>query len=84
MILQILRRLTWPLAFIALILAAAFPLPMHAAAPQTPTGGSAASDLFSGLKWRNIGPFHGGRISAHSEPGIGSTFTIELAAGDPC
>jgi PAS domain S-box-containing protein len=25
---------------------------------------------------------HGGRISAHSEPGIGSTFTIELAAGD--
>ena len=64
MILQILRRLTWPLAFIALILAAAFPLPMHAAAPQTPTGGSAASDLFSGLKWRNIGPFHGGRISA--------------------
>jgi photosystem II stability/assembly factor-like uncharacterized protein len=24
------------------------------------------SDLFSGLRWRNIGPFHGGRISAIS------------------
>lgn len=25
-----------------------------------------AEDLFAGLKWRNIGPFHGGRISAVS------------------
>ena len=25
-----------------------------------------AEDLFAGLKWRNIGPFHGGRISAIS------------------
>ena len=26
----------------------------------------AADDLFAGLRWRNIGPFHGGRISAVS------------------
>lgn len=25
---------------------------------------SIPDDLFSGLRWRNIGPFHGGRISA--------------------
>src|SRR5437870_3197646 len=24
----------------------------------------AGDDLFSGLRWRNIGPFHGGRVSA--------------------
>jgi hypothetical protein len=23
-----------------------------------------SNDLFAGLRWRNIGPFHGGRISA--------------------
>src|SRR6476661_8582110 len=27
-----------------------------------------STDLFSGLKWRNIGPFHGGRISAVTGP----------------
>jgi photosystem II stability/assembly factor-like uncharacterized protein len=33
-----------------------------------------AEDLFGGLRWRNIGPFHGGRISAVTgaigEPGV--------------
>jgi photosystem II stability/assembly factor-like uncharacterized protein len=33
-----------------------------------------AEDLFSGLRWRNIGPFHGGRISAVTgvigQPGV--------------
>jgi photosystem II stability/assembly factor-like uncharacterized protein len=37
---------------------------MHAAAPQGTSGASTDNDLYSGLKWRNIGPFHGGRISA--------------------
>src|SRR5436190_8344824 len=27
-----------------------------------------APELFAGLKWRNIGPFHGGRISAVTGP----------------
>ena len=66
------RWLTSLLALLALALASVVPLPMHAAA--TPTGlppneqaeskGVVGNDLYAGLKWRNIGPFHGGRISA--------------------
>jgi photosystem II stability/assembly factor-like uncharacterized protein len=46
-------------------------------------GGPISPDLFSGLRWRNIGPFHGGRISAvtgtvASEPG---TFYVGTPAG---
>ena len=59
-----LHHLTWPLASIALALASAFPLHMHAAAPQSAVETAPGSDLYSGLKWRSIGPFHGGRISA--------------------
>jgi photosystem II stability/assembly factor-like uncharacterized protein len=46
-----------------LLLAAVFALTLFSAAfiAQTPS-----DDLFSGLRWRNIGPFHGGRISAVS------------------
>src|SRR5579862_35941 len=45
--------------------------------------GEVSPDLFSGLKWRNIGPFHGGRISAvtgtvGSEPG---TFYVGAPIG---
>jgi photosystem II stability/assembly factor-like uncharacterized protein len=62
-------RLTWPLAVLSLALASALPLPSRAAAPQTPN-----PDLFAGLKWRNIGPFHGGRIAgvtgAMGQPGV--------------
>jgi hypothetical protein len=66
------RRLTWPLALLALVLGSAVPLRMHAAAAPTglaPTSqgeptGSLSNDLYAGLTWRNIGPFHGGRISA--------------------
>lgn len=36
--------------------------------------GTVAEDLFAGLRWRNIGPFHGGRISAVTgaigQPGV--------------
>src|SRR5215470_1646328 len=49
------------------------------------TSGAAADvsqDLFSGLKWRNIGPFHGGRISAVTgvigQPGV---FYVGTPAG---
>jgi len=44
---------------IALIRAAVIPNPVGA---RVVVDGS--SDLFSGLRWRNIGPFHGGRVSA--------------------
>ncbi len=61
--LHLLRRFTWPLALLVLVLASAIPLRMHAAAaPQSAV--SASNDLYAGLKWRSIGPFHGGRISA--------------------
>src|SRR5947199_2963677 len=36
-------------------------------------------DLFSGLRWRNIGPFHGGRVSAVSGA-IGQPGTFYLGA----
>src|SRR3954447_6194236 len=74
---HIVRRLTcspwlpWSLALSALVLASAVPLRMHAAAaPGLVPGGqgestrSPGNDLYAGLTWRNIGPFHGGRISA--------------------
>ena len=35
---------------------------MYAAAQAPPT--PISSNLYEGLRWRNIGPFHGGRISA--------------------
>ena len=61
---HIARRVTWPLGLLCLAFAAAFPLHMRAAAPQGNADTPIAPDLYSGLKWRNIGPFHGGRISA--------------------
>src|SRR5262252_1211519 len=66
-------RFTWLLALLSLVLAGAFPLHPRAAAPQadTPHVGPA---LFAGLAWRNIGPFHGGRIAgitgAMGQPGV--------------
>jgi len=36
-------------------------------------------DLFSGLRWRNIGPFHGGRVSAVTGA-IGQPGTFYLGA----
>jgi photosystem II stability/assembly factor-like uncharacterized protein len=61
---HIARRAAWPLGLIALAFASLFPLPMHAAAPQDAAGPPVSNELYSGLEWRNIGPFHGGRISA--------------------
>src|SRR5215467_613499 len=65
-------RFTWFLALLSLVLAAAFPLRTRAAASQANT--PPTPDLFAGLKWRNIGPFHGGRIAgitgAVGQPGV--------------
>ena len=62
-------RLTWPLAVLSLALASTLSLPSRAAAPQAPS-----PELFAGLKWRNIGPFHGGRIAGITgtigQPGV--------------
>ena len=62
-------RLTSACAVLTLILVSGLSLPSRAAAPQP-----LASDLFAGLKWRNIGPFHGGRIAgitgAMGQPGV--------------
>jgi photosystem II stability/assembly factor-like uncharacterized protein len=66
-------RLTWLLALLTLALAGAFPLHPRAAAPQ-PDAQHVSPELFAGLKWRNIGPFHGGRIAgvtgAMGQPGV--------------
>src|SRR5215471_8480584 len=55
------------------------------AAATMPTAGAATDmspDLLGGLKWRNIGPFHGGRISAVTgavgQPGV---FYVGTPAG---
>src|SRR5436190_602067 len=59
--LPFISRATRPLPLLALVLASLFPLHTRA---QVPQGATPAADLYSGLRWRNIGPFHGGRISA--------------------
>jgi photosystem II stability/assembly factor-like uncharacterized protein len=65
-----LSKRTWPLALFSLLLASVFSLPTHAA-PQPQT---VSPELFAGLTWRDIGPFHGGRIASVSgvpgRPGI--------------
>jgi photosystem II stability/assembly factor-like uncharacterized protein len=57
-------RLTWPLALLSLALASTVSLPSHAASQPTGSGRPASTELYAGLKWRNIGPFHGGRIAS--------------------
>jgi hypothetical protein len=68
------RRVAWPLALFSLALASAFPLHTSAAAPQDGPGSQVSPDLYSGLKWRNIGPFHGGRVASVTgvigQPGV--------------
>src|ERR1044072_1824249 len=41
--------------------------------------GTVSEDLFAGLRWRNIGPFHGGRVSAVTGA-IGQPGTFYLGA----
>src|SRR5215831_6031928 len=65
--------------FLALVLAVSAIVPTLGAAPA-PVG----ADMLGGLKWRNIGPFHGGRIAAVTGAiGQGQTgvFYVGLPAG---
>ncbi len=50
------KRITW-MGYRGLALAGVLSLTLGAAAQVDP-------DLYAGLKWRNVGPFHGGRISS--------------------
>jgi photosystem II stability/assembly factor-like uncharacterized protein len=59
----------------AVIRAAVIP---HAVGARVVTNGP-SNDLFSGLRWRNIGPFHGGRVSAVTGA-IGQPGTYYLGA----
>ncbi len=69
-----LKRLS-PLASLTrLLVAGVVLLGVSAATPIRP-------DLLSGLKWRNVGPFRGGRISATSGAvGVPGTFYVGLPA----
>jgi photosystem II stability/assembly factor-like uncharacterized protein len=71
-------RLIRHLSVFVLFLVAVVTVPMHGAA------GDVNPELFAGLKWRNIGPFHGGRIAAVTGA-IGATqngvFYVGLPAG---
>src|SRR5262245_49552458 len=59
----------------AIIRAAIIP---HAVDARVAADGT-SSDLFAGLRWRNIGPFHGGRVSAVTGA-IGQPGTFYLGA----
>src|SRR6201995_5975136 len=67
---MLIRRVTWPLALLSLLLASVPSLrsaavgPSRLALSEQSESKGVAPDLYAGLKWRNIGPFHGGRISA--------------------
>ena len=66
--------MTWSLALLSLLLAAAFPLQPRAATRQNNSDQLVSPELYAGLRWRNIGPFHGGRIASVTgvigQPGV--------------
>jgi photosystem II stability/assembly factor-like uncharacterized protein len=68
--------LTIALCGIALISAAVIP---HTVGARIAFKEAPGEDLFSGLRWRNIGPFHGGRVSAVTGA-IGRPGTFYLGA----
>ena len=69
-----LRHMTWSLAVLSLAFAGLFPLHTRAAAPQDNVQPTVTPGLYSALKWRSIGPFHGGRVAsvtgAIGQPGV--------------
>src|SRR5690349_24604488 len=65
---------------IALLTAAVMPRAVGARLDRGTALNEAPDDnLFSGLRWRNIGPFHGGRVSAVTGA-IGQPGTFYLGA----
>src|SRR5947209_18997491 len=46
----------------------------YAVGARVAVNAASGDDLFAGLRWRNIGPFHGGRVSAvtgaKGQPGV--------------
>src|SRR6476646_3167639 len=71
-------RLFLVIAVFAIALLAAAIIPRVVGA-RAAVDGAVPNDLFSGLRWRNIGPFHGGRISAVTGA-IGQPGTFYLGA----
>jgi photosystem II stability/assembly factor-like uncharacterized protein len=55
-VISIMTRISW-IGYRVLALAGVLSLALGASAQVNP-------DLYAGLKWRNVGPFHGGRISS--------------------
>jgi len=51
----------------------------YAVGARVTGNGTPSEDLFAGLRWRNIGPFHGGRVSAVTGA-IGQPGTFYLGA----
>jgi photosystem II stability/assembly factor-like uncharacterized protein len=67
-------RLTRNSLVVGLALLAMVAVRTLGAAPPAPPAPPASLDLFSGLQWRNIGPFHGGRVASVTgvigQPGV--------------
>src|ERR1043165_618894 len=64
---------------ITLIKAAVNPHLTYAIGTRVAVNAAAGDDFFAGLRWRNIGPFHGGRVSAVTGA-IGQPGTFYLGA----
>jgi len=75
------RRLVWG-ATLALALAAFFLLPGHGAARQSQQSGPRDPSLYSGMKWRMIGPFRAGRaVAVTGVPGQPNHFFFGSVGG---
>src|ERR1051325_8754673 len=78
------RALLTVALFAVVLFAVAVNLPSltYAVGHRVEANMAAGDELFAGLRWRNIGPFHGGRISAVTgavgQPGV---FYVGAPAG---
>ena len=74
--------LSFVLVFAGLFFEFGFGSRVQAADGNLPAADMVPDEMFAGLKWRNIGPFHGGRISAVSGA-VGEGQTGVFYAGSP-